>query len=153
MMDRRQFLTSVAAFGMFYSTANAANAVLTAQQAHDALQEGSLILIDIRTPQEWQSTGVASGAWPLDMTDRKFGQQLMSVLQNNPGRDVAVICRTGRRSAYLVDVLKKNEIEGVLDVSEGMAGGSNGQGWIKSGLPIVTAADSVGAIPADFTTD
>lgn len=153
MMDRRLFLASTAAFVTFYSTASAEGGVLTAQQAHDAMSGGSLILVDIRTPQEWQSTGVASGAWPMDMTHDNFGPQLMSLLKSNPGRDVAVICRTGRRSAYLVDVLKKNNINDVLDVSEGMAGGSNGQGWIKTGLPTVSANDAVSAIPADFKAD
>ncbi|WP_165798796.1 rhodanese-like domain-containing protein [Shimia abyssi] len=124
--------------------------MLTAKEAAQAIDAGDLILIDIRTPQEWQETGVATGAWPLDMRDQKFGQRLMATLQRNPDKQVAVICRTGRRSAYIVDVLAQNGVRKVYDVSEGMVGGRNGEGWIAAGLPTITAKSAMSNLPSDL---
>jgi hypothetical protein len=47
-------------------------------------------------------------------------------------------------------VLAKNGVTGILDVSEGMAGGPNGKGWIPSGLPVVDAMVSLKAMPKDL---
>ena len=152
-MQRRVFVGGLAA-GVGLATAGQAEGmVLTAQEALAGLEGGDLILIDIRTPREWQDTGVARGAWPMDMRDRRFGARLTGVLERNPDRRVAVICRTGNRSGYLVEVLARNGITNVWDVSEGMAGGPNGKGWIPSGLPIVTARAAQDAMPVDLRAD
>ena len=37
----------------------AETAILSAPTAYEAMQTGDLILIDIRTPEEWAETGVA----------------------------------------------------------------------------------------------
>ncbi|MDP2582205.1 rhodanese-like domain-containing protein [Shimia thalassica] len=150
MTNRRSFLTALGAATLFPVVAQAKLGVLGAEDALQNLDDGSLILIDIRTPQEWHETGVAKGAWPLDMTQRDFGPKFLAVLERNPGRQVAIICRTGNRSGYLMDVLAKNGITHVLDVAEGMAGGPNGKGWIPLGLPVVTGEAAMKSLPADL---
>lgn len=150
MMDRRAFMVALGAVCAIPSAAFAATGLLTAREAHTAVKAGTLLLVDIRTPEEWQQTGVAEGAWPVDMRRRDFGPILMAMIERNPQHQLAVICRTGNRSGYLVKVLKENGIPGVLDVTEGMAGGRNGLGWIKTGLPVVTAKVAVDAIPEDL---
>lgn len=151
MMNRRHFTVMSGLAVVLPIAACGKEDGLPAADALAAMQDGSLILIDIRTPGEWAETGVAQGAWPLDMTAKTFGRALQTVIQRNPDRNIAVICRTGSRSGFLVGVLKENGIEGVLDVSEGMAGGRNGTGWIKSGLPIVSASEALAALPKDLT--
>ncbi|WP_372885186.1 rhodanese-like domain-containing protein [Shimia sp.] len=151
MKTRRDFLIGLGAAVVLPSLAVAEGGVLSAGQAMQGLADGTLILIDLRTPEEWQDTGVARGAWPLDMTQHSFGGDLLRVIERNPQHQVAVICRTGRRSAYMVEVLERNGIHGVLDVSEGMAGGRNGRGWIPSGLPTVTAEEALARLPGDLT--
>jgi rhodanese-related sulfurtransferase len=51
---------------------------------------------------------------------------------------IALICATGGRSAYVVEILGKNGITGVADVSEGMFGNGRAAGWIARGLPVVS---------------
>jgi rhodanese-related sulfurtransferase len=85
------------------------------------------------------------------MRRRDFGPILLAMIERNPNHKIALICRTGNRSGYLMKVLKENNIHGVLDVSEGMAGGPNGKGWSPTGLPIVTAQEAVSGIPRDLT--
>ncbi|MDX1782459.1 MAG: rhodanese-like domain-containing protein [Thalassovita sp.] len=153
MIDRRGFVLTLGAFCAVPAIGHAETAVLTPEDAHEGVKAGNLLLVDIRTPEEWQQTGVAEGAWPIDMRRKDFGPILLALLERNPSHRVAVICRTGNRSGYLVDVLRKNGINDVLDVSEGMVGGRNGQGWIKTGLPTVAARDALSGIPGDLTAD
>ncbi len=151
MLTRRGFLIAGGAALTIPGIVSGGEAGLTAQDALQRVQNGSLILLDIRTPEEWRSTGVAPGAWPIDMRDADFGNKLLTTLANNPDLDVAIICRSGNRSGRLMDVLKENGIEGVLDVPEGMLGGPRGQGWIPRGLPVVSAQEAIASVPADLT--
>jgi len=150
MISRRTVLAATGAALVLPSTAMADGQTITAQQANERLQKGELILIDVRTPQEWQQTGVAKGAWMLDMTHRDFGGWLMTAIQRNPDHEIAIICRTGNRTGHLSKVLKQNGITGVLDVTEGMAGGPRGTGWIPSKLPVVSAQEAFDAMPKDL---
>lgn len=149
MPTRRTLLLSLTAFAAVPMAH--AGTILTPEQALLGIEEGSLILIDVRRPEEWQETGVAKGAWPLDMTHKQFGARLIAVLERNPDHRVAIICRTGNRTGYLMKVLAENKINGVLDVAAGMVGGPRGKGWIPSGLPLVTAQEAYDAMPKDLT--
>ncbi len=91
-----------------------------------------------RSPEEWEETGVAQGAWPVSMHRPDFPQQLQAILQRYEPDQVGLICATGGRSAYVVEILEKNGIFGVLDVSEGMIGNVQAAGWIARGMPIVS---------------
>lgn len=151
MMTRRTLMAATGA-ALACPTAALANLdTITAQQANTRLQQGDLILIDVRTPPEWQQTGVAQGAWMLDMTHRNFGGWLMAARERNPNHQIAIICRTGNRTGSLIKVLKENGITGVLDVTEGMVGGPRGTGWIPAGLPVVPAQEAFEAMPKDLT--
>lgn len=152
MLSRRKF-SAIMALMTCLPSMGMALGKLTARQALAAMEDGSLVLIDIRRPEEWQQTGVARGAWLLDMTHEQFGPRLMAVLDRNPNHEIAIICRTGNRTGHLMKVLAENKIDGVLDVAEGMAGGTRGPGWIPSGLPIVSAQEAWDAMPKDLTAD
>lgn len=149
MLTRRTFALSLVALAV--ATTARAETTLTPKQALAGIEGNKLILIDVRRPEEWQETGVAKGAWPLDMTHKEFGPRLMAVLQRNPDHQVAIICRTGNRTGYLMNVLAENKIDGVLDVTAGMAGGPRGKGWIPSGLPTVSAQEAYDTMPNDLT--
>jgi rhodanese-related sulfurtransferase len=150
MMNRRTLLAASIAAMLSPVAAMADQSTISAADALDAVQAGTMILIDVRRPEEWMQTGVAEGAWLLDMTNENFGAYLMAVLDRNPDHDVAIICRTGNRTGFLMEQLAKNGIDRVLDVSEGMAGGPNGKGWIPSGLPVADARATYEAMPKDL---
>ena len=145
--NRRVFLGAILATGVvgymaFVSPGFAKKAgkkgyeVMQANIAHEAAASGEIILVDIRTPQEWQETGIGEGAIPLDMREESFVASLVELRTNNPDTPIALICRTGNRSGYVVNALVEQKFPGLVDVSEGMAGGRNGRGWIRSGLPV-----------------
>jgi len=118
------------------NTAPAGASVMAADTAYAAAKSGAIILVDIRRPDEWQSTGIAEGAIALDMREESFVASLVSLRNTYPNKQIALICRTGNRSGNVVAALAAQNFPGLVDVSEGMVGGRNGQGWIARGLPI-----------------
>ena len=145
--SRRAFVTfglTAIAVGFFSKPGNAGSAnasvppevsYMTPDAAHKAALAGEIILIDIRTPQEWLQTQVAEGAVGLDMRDKDFVANLVTLRNANPDTPIALICRTGNRTGYVTQTLASQGFDGLVDVNEGMAGGPNGPGWLKRGLP------------------
>lgn len=144
---RRTFLAGLAAVGAvgifallrpgFSSQANAQGYdIMQATTAYEAAKNGEIILVDIRTPQEWLETGIGEGAIALDMRENSFVAALSELRQQNPDKPIAIICRSGNRSNYVVNALTDQKFPGLVDVSEGMLGGRNGKGWVPSGLPV-----------------
>lgn len=130
---------------LFFGIVTAAMAetpILSAPDAEAQMESGDLVLLDIRTPQEWAETGVAKGAWPVSMHDPSFGTTLQTILGHVSPDRIALICATGGRTAYVTNVLQQNGINGVADVSEGMMGNGRAPGWIARGLPVVTADEA-----------
>jgi rhodanese-related sulfurtransferase len=113
---------------------------MTAAEAHAAAQSGDVVLIDIRIPEEWRETGIPAAAHAIDMYEgpKEFTAKLLQVTGGDPTRRVALICRTGNRSATLQAHLATAGFTNVVDVAEGVVGGRFGQGWLKHGLPTRT---------------
>lgn len=112
-------------------------AVIDAPTAFEKVKNGELLLLDIRSPQEWKQTGVASVAKKVSMHERGFLQKLDALIDGDKSKPIALICRAGNRSSKMQYELTKRGYTNVIDVDEGMAGSRNGPGWIKRGLPIV----------------
>ncbi len=108
---------------------------ITATEAHDQALAGEIILVDVRTPEEWAETGIGEGAIALDMRTDQFVPALVALRKANPDTPIAMICRTGNRSQFVVSALAGQGFPGLVDVSEGMVGGPRGKGWIPTGLP------------------
>ena len=109
---------------------------ISATDAHEKALAGEIILVDIRRPDEWAETGVGIGAIALDMRTDSFVPTLIALRQANPDTPIAMICRTGNRSQFVVSALSGQGFPGLVDVTEGMAGGRNGTGWLPTGLPV-----------------
>ena len=116
----------------------AESVVLTAPRAHDLIKEKEMILLDIRTPEEWAETGLAEGAWPVSMHERDFGKRFTQLLQTYRPDQIGLICATGGRSTRLVDFLASKGIPGVVNVPEGMFGNGKQPGWVARNLPMAT---------------
>ena len=110
---------------------------MSATEAHSAALNGNLIILDIRSPEEWAETGVAKDAWPVTMHDPNFGANLQSIIESYPKKPLAFICATGGRSNHVATVLEQNGILGIINISEGMFGNGKAPGWIARDLPIV----------------
>ena len=85
-------------------------------------------VIDVRTPEEF-AQGRVQGAVNMNVEDGSFAQAIASL-----DKDAAysVYCRSGRRSAIAVDLMKKAGFSSVTDLG-GMEDAAKGLN-----LPIVT---------------
>ena len=113
-----------------------APSALTPPEALDAIRAGTLVLVDVRHPDEWAETGIAEGAVPIDMRRHDFVE---AVTAARGGREVAigVICARGVRSRRMAQRLAAAGIDGIVDVPEGMLGSRAGPGWLARDLPVV----------------
>ena len=142
---RRIFLLGgtavVAGAGVFASRwfnifADASEAgMLTVQAAYRQAEAGEIYLLDIRRPDEWQRTGIASVAIPLDMRRKDFETVLQEIFDTQGEKPVALICARGVRSDRMNERLEAAGFTNVLDVPEGMLGSGAGLGYLERGLP------------------
>ncbi|MEM8849933.1 MAG: rhodanese-like domain-containing protein [Pseudomonadota bacterium] len=102
-----------------------------------AVQAGEVLLVDIRRPDEWERTGIAEGAAPLDMRRDDFLPALEALVEGDVTRPIALICARGVRSDRLSARLTASGFTRIIDVPEGMMGSPAGPGWIARGLPLV----------------
>ena len=137
--SRRQALASLVACIAVPALA-ASGLELTPPDALAQVKAGTLILVDIRTPPEWKQTGVAQGAALLDMQHPKgapgFMDDLLKLTKGDRNAPVALICRTGNRSAQVQRYLEDQGFTRIFNISEGMAGSAAGPGWLRRGLPL-----------------
>jgi rhodanese-related sulfurtransferase len=118
-------------------------------EAHARARSGEIVLVDIRTPEEWKETGVPESAHAITMHQdpRAFTQKILAAMGGDRTRPVALICRTGNGSSNLLAQMRRAGFTNVADVGEGMGGSRHGKGWLKSGLP-VRPGSRAGAAPA-----
>lgn len=99
------------------------------------------MLVDIRRPDEWATTGVPKGALTLDMRRPDFAAAMTQVARDNPSVPIAVICAGGVRSRWVTSALSKAGLTNVVDIPEGMLGSAAGPGWLARGLPVDAVAE------------
>jgi len=113
---------------------------MSAVEANAMVSEGKLLLIDLRTPEEWRQTGVPAGARRINVRDPEgpaaFLEKVQGAVNGDKSRPIGLICRVGNRSTQAQKLLLAKGFANVVNVKEGVMGNDSGPGWIKSGLPI-----------------
>ena len=115
--------------------------ILSAIEAFKRQTSNQIILIDIRSPQEWRQTGIAQGAKKITIHDplglTGFVSKIKASLRGNLDQPIALICAVGGRTTRAYQILKRADIKNVYTVREGMLGNvRDGPGWLKRGLPV-----------------
>ena len=109
---------------------------LTAEAAYTRAKNGELILIDVRTPTEWAMTGMPRDSIGATLQSADFIARARSAVLDDLDRPIALICRTGNRSAEAANRLMSEGFTHVYYIAEGMAGHLGEEdGWMKRGLP------------------
>ncbi len=109
---------------------------ITPQQAYEMASSGEVMLVDVRTPEEWAKTGVAEPAITITLQDPQFLQKLEEATGGDKSKKVAFICASGGRSMQVAQALKQHGWENVYNVTGGTSGSPTQQGWIQLGLPV-----------------
>lgn len=105
-------------------------------EAHELAMRGEVALIDVRSPQEWEQTGIGDTAQPVSMHLPGFLKKIRKIVKGNKTHPIALMCATGMRSARMQRELTKLGYTNVIDVSGGMMGNDKSRGWLEIGLPI-----------------
>lgn len=129
-MKLRKFLSTLACGAVLLAlqcNAHAATSSITLEQARDALEKSSAVLVDIREPDE-QSAGVAKGALaiPMGQLEKRLGDITKSKTQ-----PLILICATQNRSSRFVAQLQAAGYTNVSYVQGGM------KQWTARGWPMV----------------
>ncbi len=98
---------------------------------------GGATLIDVREPAEWSDTGMPGDARGVPISSPDFIKRVLAELGGDKSKPVAVICKSGSRSARAADQLAAAGFTHVTNVGDGMVGRPDvGQGWVASNLPV-----------------
>ncbi len=128
------------AFIFFIATqASAQVQQITPDTAYAKALAGEIVLIDIRTPEEWAETGLPDVALQNNLYAPDFIQTLLAIRDQNPNTPLALICRSGSRSGNATAQLYQAGLTNIIDVVEGVGGSGVGPGWFARGLPTRTA--------------
>ncbi|MCC6463277.1 MAG: rhodanese-like domain-containing protein [Saprospiraceae bacterium] len=115
-MQNRSLLWVVAL--LFLSAAVSAQTQIDAAQTTAfRLKDPSIQLVDVRTPAEWQQTGVIEGARKMNYNSPDFQQQVAQLDKTKP---VIVYCAAGGRSPKAAKLLLKMGFQNVYDYAGGM---------------------------------
>jgi len=135
-LTRRTALAGAVATATFAiaPAAQAGHSVMSVEEARDAAASGELVLIDIRTPDEWADSGVPDVALPIDMRSPEFLSRIAALKKEHPERMIGLICATGGRSGYVAKYLHDASVDGIVDVAAGVHGRPDG--WLALGLPV-----------------
>lgn len=85
------------------------------KEAKHLLAQGSLIVLDIRTPEEW-SGGHLKGAQLLNIYEPEFSQRLQVLDRTKP---YLVYCAVGGRSRKAAKMMQQLGFQQVCDATEG----------------------------------
>lgn len=92
---------------------------VTATPSAAQIAGSPVLLVDIRRPEEWTETGVLPNALLITFeSPAQFLRALAPHLQ--PGQPVALICRTGNRTARAAGILAPVLEQPVIDLAGGM---------------------------------
>lgn len=76
------------------------------------ISSGDIVVIDVRTPKEWQQTGIVKGSIPIMFFDEKRRAHTQEWMNQAsvyiaPENEVVLICRSGNRSKTIANYLSQ----------------------------------------------
>lgn len=99
---------------------------LDADEFQKAIEDKSVVLIDVRTSAEYAQGHIPDAALNIDVLEGNFAAKVKSALDKST--TLAIYCRSGRRSKNAAEILTK---EGYKVIE--LAGGFNS--WTSAGKP------------------
>ena len=110
------------------------------------MAESNSVLLDVRTKEEWETIGKPEGekielqTYFLSIQfgkERIFNENFVQEFKNlaiNQDRNILIICRSGARSQFAAELLKKENYT-CINISDGFEGNHENVGWKRCGLP------------------
>ena len=124
--DKLFWVLAIALGVVFVSQQLQASDGIDAKQALSMMQQGALLL-DVRQPEEYSAIH-APNAKLIPLGELPSRMQDISAYKDKP---IVVMCRSGRRSAKAVELLREAGYGNVSNLAGGI------QSWEKDGLELV----------------
>ena len=103
---------------------------ITREEFGVAIKDSSALLVDVRTPEEFEAARIP-GAVNFDIKSDDFEEQVEDLTRSTP---MYLYCRSGGRSDRAAQKLKELGFENVYDLEGGILG------WTEEGLPADSAS-------------
>lgn len=97
-----------------------------ARSAQKLLSQTNLVILDIRTPEEFKSFHIA-GATNIDFHGSNFEQRINSL---DKSKTYLVHCASGGRSTRSLQIFQKHDFQSIYHLDDGI------NGWKNAGLPV-----------------
>ncbi len=97
---------------------------MSVNQLKNKLENGEVLLVDVREPSEWEEDGIVEGAKRIFFVD--LPEKVASLPKD---KSVAVTCSVGKRSSIAVSMLERAGFKNVTNVLGGMTA------WTNLGYP------------------
>ena len=91
-----------------------------------AKKNGKVVVLDIRTPEEYNAGHIA-GAVNIDFMGKEFADKVAKLDRE---KTYVVHCQSGRRSTKSLETFKKLDFKGIVHLDDGFSS------WQKAGLPV-----------------
>ncbi len=116
--------------------------VISVKGAYERAQKKEIVLVDVRSIDEWRETGIPQGAIPISIHHpggmQGFVDTVRKAVDQDLNKPVALICRYGVRSTRAQWALEEAGFKKILNVREGLKGNViDGSGWFDAKLPMV----------------
>jgi thioredoxin 1 len=99
----------------------------------NALENREIILIDVRTAEEY-ATGAIANAKNIDYLQDDFESKILNLDRNRP---IYVYCKVGGRSGDAVEVFRKNGFHHVVNLKGGI------MAWSQAKLPLTANSNTM----------
>lgn len=100
------------------------------REANDGRAKKKLVLIDVRSSGEWQSSGRPKGSHGITLQDPNFLDRVAALPGVDKDTRIALTCRSGARSGQAARMLAKAGYINVANVTGGF------MRWESEGLPV-----------------
>ena len=114
---------------------------ISLSQAFELYKENKLLIVDIRTEKEWQTTGIIPNSKLVSMHDNQyneianFAEKIKSLIDENKDINVSFICASGARSEIVTNFFLGKGYKNIYHIPDGINGKSY-NGWLYEGFPI-----------------
>lgn len=105
--------------------------ILSAENTYALMQKNSLILVDVRKPDEWHETGIPKNSKGVTLSDDGFADTILELTNNNKTKCIALTCHAGNRSKEAAFKLHNAGFNDLISVDGGIVS------WIEAELPTI----------------
>lgn len=106
-------------------------AAIGVEDAYAMLMSDRLMLIDVRTKDEWRASGIARGAHCATLGTDELQALLLDVANTPQRKMLGFLCKAGTRSTKAAQTAKAQGHDNTVVIEGGV------DAWNKAGLPLI----------------